>query len=245
MFSMAVVVECGLFEPVSCSIWDITCHIKEAVKSIISFIFEQIKKAVWFVTLGIFNMARSVAASTFQDVSSALQQAKAQALKYANETMNDIFGTVDADTTDTTTVADADRDFMMQLMYTGFLPDEWYYRPVDMEKDEEHLQHLVNIVMALAAVTVGVTSVCILIVCILMISYFAAKAEWKRMDKLEEDAKQKLVEREKKGIDKATKEAKKAEADERDYMFMLTGNMPPSRFDIKPAEPKKSKKSRK
>ena len=119
------------------------------------------------------------------------------------------------------------REWVSTLLYTGPLPKEWYLRPVDLKEDQQHFEQMLELGFVLVIVNCVATSMCILVVCLISLRYWASKAEWRRLEILEKDQKHKLAKHEKKERDRIREDAIREEERERDFMFLYMGNQPP------------------
>ena len=115
------------------------------------------------------------------------------------------------------------------LLYLDELPKEWYLQQVDLKADQQHFESMLSLAMNLSIVSTTLTMACIIIVFLIGIVYCSARNAWNRLEVLEEEQKNKLSKYEKKERERIREEEIELSEKERDFMFMMRGQVPPQR----------------
>ena len=110
------------------------------------------------------------------DMQHALQAAGEAISKKTNETLGEFFSGKNSETAENIKGQTA---IILTLLHTGDLPPEWYLRPVDLDEEIAHFNHLCDIAIALAVFLISFLTVCLLVLCGLAIEYCRLKTEWK------------------------------------------------------------------
>ena len=154
------------------------------------------------------------------DMFAALSSAGAAVSSKANGTLQNLFEMRDNGTNITNRILD--------VMYTGQLPPEYYLRPIDLETEDEFLEELIVVLKVLTYTTVVISTVCIIVMCVLLGCYCSTTIELRSLDELEEEMMEILEEEEKKRKVEAKEEVKRQAEQKNNYMFMIANGSGPA-----------------
>ena len=135
------------------------------------------------------------------------------------------------------------RKAMLDMMYTGPLPIEFYFRKIDLDDEIEHLDNIVQFIQILTYLCLAVLCVCNVIMFSLCLCYCLTKRELDRVNVLEMDMEKNLIEEERKRKKHEQARYEKTEQKSMDILQMLLANGGPKGQAA--ARPPKGLKSRK
>ena len=186
--SLASSIVSSIFGQIWAGIKWVVSYIANAIWTAIKNLFIRIGK---FILNGVSSMAN--------DIFAAINVAQEQVKSSANKTLSSFLGPNNFNTT----------KILINMMFTGTLPPQWYLKSVDLDEEMEFLDHVIEKFTIMSSVALGVSMIFNLICGVVLCWYCRSKANLLKVNKIEERESRRMNAVLKKSKDKIRKQIQK------------------------------------